>query len=130
MSLPDAPNSVKDFRDFHEANPIPGVITGDEVVAPVPAPVPGPGPVGVVVGSCSVSRNGVSAVVSWDASGEGVDRFVVSRSVDGSIDHWRGVTANSRVRFVDSDRVGDLVYSVEAKDARGTVLSSVECDLI
>ena len=134
LSLPDVPNSVEDFRDFHEANPIPGVITGDEVVAPAPtpapAPAPAPGPVGVVVGSCSVSRNGVSAVVSWDASGEGVDRFVVSRSVDGSIDHWRGVTANSRVRFVDSDRVGDLVYSVEAKDARGTVLSSVECDLI
>ncbi len=92
--------------------------------------VPVPGPVGVVVESCSVVRNGVSAVVSWDASGDGVDRFVVRRSVDGSVDHWRGVVGVNALRFVDSDRVGDLVYLVEAKDARGVVLSSVECDLV
>lgn len=91
--------------------------TTENVVEPVP----------VEVSACSYSRDGQNVDVSWVSDGE-VNRFVVLRTVDGGPNYWRGVADGNASTFTDSDRDGVLVYSVEAKNAAGAVLSSVECD--
>ena len=84
-------------------------------------------PVPVILSACSAIRNGQTVSVAWDANGE-PNRYVVRRSVDGSSAHWRGVTDSDVSTFTDSDRAGELVYSVEAKDGLGNVIADVTCE--
>lgn len=73
--------------------------------------------------SCTVERDGTEALVSWEGKGQlvGADRYVIRRSVNGGSIFWRGRTAVDTRSFSDTDRTGDLAYTVEARVGQTTV---------
>lgn len=66
------------------------------------------------VADCSIERTGDTVTVSWSAV-PGADRFIVRRSVDGGSPSWRGAIDAPGTSFADTDRDGELGYTVEAR---------------
>lgn len=85
-------------------------------------------PAGAVT-ACTVERDGTEARVSWEGDGRlvGADRYVIRRSVDGGTNFWRGRTSVDDRAFTDTDRSGDVVYTVEARVGQ-TTIGPVVCD--
>jgi|GEM_PF-5832883 len=79
----------------------------------------------VNVTSCEAIRDGNDVTVNWQADGD-PEKFVVRRNVNDGANYWRGALAGTQRSFVDSDRVGDLNYSVESR-FNGSIVS-VECE--
>ena len=74
---------------------------------------------------CAVnSAGGASLEVDWPTI-TGAVAYVIYRSVDNSPDYWRGRT--SALSFTDTDRSGDLRYSVVAIDASGERSTPTAC---
>ena len=61
---------------------------------------------------CSVVIAGETVNVSWSGV-DGADSYVISRSVDGSRQFWRGLTEDES--FVDTNVDGELLYTVLAR---------------
>ncbi len=90
---------VKTLTGFAYGQPVPCLED-----TPPPPPVPA---------SCSVSRNGTNAVVTW--SNVVWDEVTIHRSVNGGTTWWRGRQATTGAgTFTDSDRPGtSLSYEVQ-----------------
>ena len=75
---------------------------------------------------CNAARDGQDVNVTWAATGD-IDAFVIRRSVADSIAFWRGRTDGNTSSFTDSDRDGDITYSLEARSANNTTIDTADC---
>ncbi len=73
---------------------------------------------------CSVNIDGTSVEVTWSAADDAVN-YVVYRSFNGGKVWWRGKV--SETSFNDSNRAGELAYSVLAEDEDGNRSESATC---
>lgn len=82
-------------------------------ITPPPAPA-----------TCQAVQRDGTFIVSWDSVPE-ADKYVVSRSVNGSRFYWRGRV--SETSFTDSGRSGAVTYQVVSRSASGLRGLPVEC---
>lgn len=75
--------------------------------------------------SCVANAIGATVDVNWtDAV---TDRFVVRRSVDGGTSWWRGRTTGGERAFTDTNRLGELQYSVSYRQPDGSLSDPRQC---
>ena len=106
-----------------QARGVNGVWSGSTTCSP--ALDPGAGQQAEPPASCAAAVVDGQASISWPASANAVD-YRVFRSVDGSPDYWRGVTAATT--FVEGLRSGSThVYTVQARGGDGVWSASTTC---
>jgi len=76
--------------------------------------------------SCTAVRNGTDISIDW-VSGSDPDKFIVRRSVNGSANYWRAALSGDKRSFIDSERSGEIEYSVEYK--KDDSITSVDCEM-
>ncbi len=91
-------------------------------VAPPPTP---PTPTSDAVDACVATVSDQTIKVTW-SGGDGASRFIVRRSVNDSRSFWRGSVNAPASSFDDTNRDGDLVYTVEARHG-ATATTPTEC---
>ncbi len=66
------------------------------------------------VNTCTATRTGTAVDVTWTGAAP-ASHYVVRRSVNGGSFFWRGLASDEDVQWVDTDRSGELIYSVQAR---------------
>lgn len=81
----------------------------------------------VAATSCTATRDGTNVDVDWVADAA-PDGFVVRRSVNDGPAYWRGRTNGEARSFVDSDRTGSIIYTVESRVGPSILGEAVICE--